>query len=80
MRQVVDIEPPGGHISRNQQFSIATTQPTHHPIPLRLIHTPVQTLCPVAPAIQCFRQLIDLISGTTEDQSSSGRLDIQNPT
>lgn len=52
MGEVVDIQPARSHVGRNQKFRIAAAQPSHHPIPLRLVHPAVQPLSPVAATIQ----------------------------
>ena len=77
VRELVDIEPTGGHVGCHQQVGGARAQATHHPVALLLGHAAMQCLGAVPAAIQGLNQLLYLNARTAEHQRRGGRLGIE---
>src|SRR6185437_14879916 len=78
VRELLDIKATGGHVGGHEKVEAPAAQPAHDPVALLLVHTAVQRLGAVAPAVQRLGQRVYLVPGATEDDRSRGRLQVEN--
>ena len=79
MGELVDVQPAGGHVGRDEEIGATSAQPAHHPVALLLAQPAVQRLGMVPAPVHRLGEPVDLLAGPAEHDRGRGRLDIQYP-
>lgn len=78
VRELLDVQTACGHVGGHQKIEDPAAQPAHDPVALWLVHSAVQRLGAIAPAVQGFGQLVHLVPGTAEDDRGRRCLQIEH--
>ena len=79
VRDVLDVEPAGSDVGRDQHIGPLRAKQRHHAVALFLLHAAVQGLGAVAVRLERVRQLVHLDPRAAEDDCGGRGLELENP-